>query len=153
MSKDLKLNKTGASSKLPFLSESNPVQNILKKLRNQVKLDKTEKLWFLFLYIFEALVPKFLSAGETGQEVMSPCSFGIFLIFFYFLRHKSNVSLQLMWQLVDKVSYTRDQARFYLRWMTALKLWKAPNIMNWRWFPLNAIIFCRDWLWCSRIKI
>ena len=43
MSKDLKLNKTGASCKIPFLSGNNSVQNILKKTKKSSKVRQNSK--------------------------------------------------------------------------------------------------------------
>ena len=43
MSKDLKLNKTGASCKLLFLSEDNLVQNILKKTKKSSNARQNRK--------------------------------------------------------------------------------------------------------------
>ena len=57
-----------------------------EKLRNQAKLGKIEKLWYLFLVLFERCSQKFIYSGEVWRKAVSPCSFGVFLIFPYFLR-------------------------------------------------------------------
>ena len=61
---------------------SKPITTIIcktfwEKLR---KLDDTEKLWYMFLHIFWALVPKVYFCGKTA------CNFKILLIFPHFLR-------------------------------------------------------------------
>ena len=56
MSKDWKVKETGASCKLVFVSTDNPVKKLWEKLRNQAKLDKIEKNWYLcFVHILSAI--------------------------------------------------------------------------------------------------
>ena len=64
MWKDWKVKETRENCNLAFVSKSNRVQIMLRKLRNQAKLDKTEKLWNFSLRIELALVPRFYSCKE-----------------------------------------------------------------------------------------
>ena len=122
-----------------------PAQNILrifwKKLINQIKLHKNEKLWYLFFFqFFWAAVPKKLSLPvETEHKAAPPCNIGIVLIFSYFFR------LQVLRRLatleatcIYSFSY---QVLFYLWWMeTVLNFVKFSNIMR-ILFIMNRIVW------------
>ena len=79
------LKEIWASYNLAFVFTDNPVQNILRKNKKQKKGKQKRKTLKSHLAYLISKISN-ISAGLTGEEAVSPCSFEISLLFPYFLR-------------------------------------------------------------------
>ena len=109
--------------------EKIPVQNILRKNKKSWKVRQKSKnvdICFFCIYL-EHWCQKSNPTGQTGHKVLSPCSFGIFLIFPNVLSPSSfgNLWGYIKFVIIDiKLHFTCDEWKLYWYFVN------FPNIMT-----------------------